>query len=75
MEQGRILEDGPPANLLARQDSRYRSLLEDDQTIQKSLWQGTQWRKWRIENGRLVTSLDQNPQDQSPHFDSISPGD
>jgi ATP-binding cassette subfamily B protein len=52
LQQGRIVEEGAPANLTGR-DSRYRALLEADQATQRVLWSDRAWRKLRIQHGQL----------------------
>jgi ABC-type bacteriocin/lantibiotic exporter with double-glycine peptidase domain len=52
MEQGRIVEDAPPAQLLA-QASRYRALLEAERSVREDLWANAQWRRLWLENGEL----------------------
>jgi ATP-binding cassette subfamily B protein len=52
VEQGRIVEIGAPAELLGG-DSRYRELVEEEETIERSVWGGAPWRRLHLENGRL----------------------
>jgi ABC-type bacteriocin/lantibiotic exporter with double-glycine peptidase domain len=54
IEEGRIVEDGDPAELIKRPGSRYGALLEAEAAVQKELWQNLFWRRLRLENGRLV---------------------
>ena len=54
IEQGRIAEDGAPAELVKRPGSRYRALLEAETAVQKELWHNRFWRRLRLENGRLI---------------------
>lgn len=54
IEQGRIVEDGAPAELGKRADSRYGALLEAETAVQKELWNNPFWRRLRLENGRLL---------------------
>jgi ABC-type bacteriocin/lantibiotic exporter with double-glycine peptidase domain len=51
LEGGRLVEDGRPQELLAREDSRYRRLLAAEIELQ-NLWSDG-FRPWSIENGRL----------------------
>jgi ATP-binding cassette subfamily B protein len=53
MEGGRIVEDGPPAELAARQDSRYRALLDAEVQVRAQLWASSRWRRLTLEDGRL----------------------
>ena len=52
MEQGGIVEDAPPAQLLA-QASRYRVLLEAERVVREDLWADAKWRRLRLEDGEL----------------------
>jgi ATP-binding cassette subfamily B protein len=52
IEDGRIVEDGVPATL-AEQTSRYRQLLDSERAVRDQLWQSSQWRRLRIEQGFL----------------------
>lgn len=54
VEEGRIVEDGPPEELLARPDSRYRALLETEERVHRELWGGPGWRRLWMEGGRLA---------------------
>ena len=56
VEGGRIVEDGAPAELAARQDSRYRALLEAEETVRTGLWASDVWRRQWLEGGRLVAT-------------------
>ena len=52
MEQGRIVEDAPPAQLLT-QASRYRALLEAERIVREDLWADAEWRRLWLEDGEL----------------------
>ncbi|HEX4455306.1 MAG TPA: ATP-binding cassette domain-containing protein [Kofleriaceae bacterium] len=54
VENGRIIEDGPPAELLANAESRYAELLRADMDNHSLLWSGGNWRHWWLADGRLV---------------------
>ena len=54
IENGRILENGPPKELLANKTSRYAELLRADQENRTLLWSGGNWRNWWLADGRLV---------------------
>jgi ATP-binding cassette subfamily B protein len=51
VEGGRIVEDGAPAALAARPDSRYARLLADE-LVANQLW--GRWRRVRLEQGRIA---------------------
>ena len=53
LEKGRIVEDGAPSELLEREGSRFRRLLEVEGELSR-LWSDGSWRSFRLENGRLV---------------------
>ncbi|HET8744963.1 MAG TPA: hypothetical protein VFM98_05135, partial [Ramlibacter sp.] len=52
VEGGRIVEDGAPREL-AREDSRYRAMLQAEEEVQSQLWQDAAWRRIRVEDGAL----------------------
>jgi ABC-type bacteriocin/lantibiotic exporter with double-glycine peptidase domain len=54
VEGGRIIENGPPKELLAKENSRYAELLRADQDNHKLLWASGTWRHWWLSEGRLV---------------------
>jgi ATP-binding cassette subfamily B protein len=55
VEDGRVVEDGRPSEL-ARAESRYRSLLEAEERVRKTLWSGVDWRRLTLEQGQLSES-------------------
>jgi len=57
VENGRIVEDGAPAELARQSNSRYRALLEAEQSIREGSWSSGHWRHLRLEDGRLVEEL------------------
>src|SRR5205823_5126631 len=54
IERGRVVENGPPAQLLARETSRYAQLVRADRDNHELLWRGGTWRHWRLANGQIV---------------------
>lgn len=50
VEGGRIVEDGPPG-LLASSASRYRDLLDAEDSLRTGLWTADWWRRIHIEGG------------------------
>ena len=64
IEQGRIVEDAPPAQLLA-QASRYRALLEAETIVREDLWAAAEWRRLWLEDGELKerSRTDDKPDD------------
>jgi ABC-type bacteriocin/lantibiotic exporter with double-glycine peptidase domain len=53
IENGRVVENAPPGELLANENSRYSQLVKADEENHKSLWRGGTWKYWRIANGHL----------------------
>ncbi|MEZ4361893.1 MAG: ATP-binding cassette domain-containing protein [Kofleriaceae bacterium] len=53
VEGGRVIENGPPKELLAKEGSRYAELLRADLANHQELWRGGTWRHWRLADGRL----------------------
>lgn len=54
VENGRIIENGSPKELLANEASRYAELLRADQDNHSLLWNGGNWRHWWLADGRLA---------------------
>jgi len=50
---GKIIEDGAPAALRARPDSRYALLLQAEQRMRASSWSAAAWRRLRLDGGRV----------------------
>lgn len=53
MEDGRVVEDASPADLLAQPGSRYRSLYEAERAVREGLWASADWRRLWLEDGQL----------------------
>jgi ABC-type bacteriocin/lantibiotic exporter with double-glycine peptidase domain len=51
---GQVVEDGEPSALLAQAGSRYAALAEAERRVRAGAWSGERWRRWRLEDGRLV---------------------
>ncbi len=59
IEAGRLIENGAPEELLAREDSHYRALLALEARQDKERWSGAAWRHLEMVDGRLgEASLD-----------------
>jgi ATP-binding cassette subfamily B protein len=54
MDEGTIVEDGRPAELLADPASRYRRVLEAEHAVRTDLWQRRGWRRLHCEEGQLA---------------------
>ena len=57
VENGRIVEDGNPAELARQVNSRYRALLEAEESVREGSWSSGRWRHLRLEDGRLIEKL------------------
>lgn len=53
IEQGRIVEDAPPAHLAAQPTTRYRQLLEAEKAVRQELWASAAWRRLWLADGVL----------------------
>lgn len=53
VEEGRVVEDGHPAELLSRPDSRYRALLETAERADAEVWGAAAWRRLELRAGRI----------------------
>jgi ATP-binding cassette subfamily B protein len=53
IEDGHIIEDGNPAELAARPESRYRQLLDAEEAVRSNLWANVGWRRFIIDSGKL----------------------
>jgi ATP-binding cassette subfamily B protein len=53
VEDGRIVEDGVPAELAAGA-SRYRALLEAEQKVRSGMWNGAHWRRLQMRDGQVA---------------------
>jgi ATP-binding cassette subfamily B protein len=51
---GRVVEDGAPSELAARQESRYRTMLDSEAGLRQRLWADPNWRVIRLVDGRIV---------------------
>jgi ABC-type bacteriocin/lantibiotic exporter with double-glycine peptidase domain len=56
IENGRIVEQGPPQMLRAVPGSRYEQLLTEEYAVGRELWGHTKWRRWRLTHGALTES-------------------
>jgi len=53
VEEGRIVEDGIPADLAERPGSRYQAILAAEEAVREGLWSSAAWRRLWLEGGRL----------------------
>ena len=54
IEHARIVEDGSPAALAAKPESRYRALLDAEHAVRRVMWTHPKWRRLRMDDGRLT---------------------
>jgi ABC-type multidrug transport system fused ATPase/permease subunit len=54
IENGRIVENDAPVQLLARGNSRYAQLVRVDRANHRELWRASAWRHWWLADGQLV---------------------
>jgi ATP-binding cassette subfamily B protein len=54
VEDGRIVEDGVPAELAAGA-TRYRTLLDAEEQVRARMWKGAHWRRIDMRGGQVVT--------------------
>jgi ABC-type bacteriocin/lantibiotic exporter with double-glycine peptidase domain len=54
VENGRLVEQGTPADLASNPDSRFSAMLKAEAEVRERLWSGPQWTQWRLEGGRLA---------------------
>lgn len=57
VDDGHIVEDGRPEELLAREGSTYASLVDSEKELMK-LWSDRSWRKWEIQDGVIQEGTD-----------------
>ncbi|MEZ5352361.1 MAG: ATP-binding cassette domain-containing protein [Bryobacteraceae bacterium] len=48
IDNGRVVEDGVPAELSGQTGSRYRQLLDAEDAVRRGLWASASWRKLRL---------------------------
>jgi ABC-type bacteriocin/lantibiotic exporter with double-glycine peptidase domain len=53
VEDGRLVEEGAPGELLASAGSRYRALVEADHASETEVWEAEHWRRFRVEDGHV----------------------
>ncbi|MGB1249008.1 MAG: cysteine peptidase family C39 domain-containing protein [Candidatus Promineifilaceae bacterium] len=53
IDEGQLVEDAAPHVLAQQADSAYRKLLDAEDAVRRGLWESTEWRHLRLENGTL----------------------
>jgi ATP-binding cassette subfamily B protein len=66
VDGGRIVEDGVPSELAAREGSRYRALLDAEAQVRTRLWASARWRRLVLREGRLLESPREAEEAQLP---------
>jgi ABC-type bacteriocin/lantibiotic exporter with double-glycine peptidase domain len=61
VENGRIREDGAPAELAALRHSRYAELLAAESQARDQLWNARYWRRIRLSGGRILEEFSTIP--------------
>jgi ATP-binding cassette subfamily B protein len=56
IEDGQVVEDGCPEDLAAASGSRYRNLLDVEESLRHGLWNAALWRRIRLDSGRVQES-------------------
>jgi ATP-binding cassette subfamily B protein len=53
VESGRVVEDGPPEELVRRPDSTYRKLLLAEEEVREGFWSDNSWQHLNLRDGQL----------------------
>jgi ABC-type bacteriocin/lantibiotic exporter with double-glycine peptidase domain len=56
VEDGRVVEDGPPSALACDPESRYAALLAAEHDVRRGCWEAPGWRRMRLEDGMIATA-------------------
>ena len=54
IEEGRLVEDDRPENLMENPESRYRVLVESEDAVRKGMWESAEWRRVWLEGGKVA---------------------
>ena len=55
IDEGRIIEQGSPQQLM-QQASRYRELIQAEHHLREQLWQGHNWRRLQVAQGKIFAA-------------------
>jgi ATP-binding cassette subfamily B protein len=58
IEHGSILEQGPPGRLYEQPGSRYRTLVDQEESARRQLWSHPMWRRLRMSRGVLTETVE-----------------
>jgi ABC-type bacteriocin/lantibiotic exporter with double-glycine peptidase domain len=61
IENSRIVEDGNPEELARKVNSRYRTLLEAEESVREGSWSSGDWRHLRLDGGHLMEERQRAP--------------
>jgi ABC-type transport system involved in cytochrome bd biosynthesis fused ATPase/permease subunit len=53
VDSGRVVEDGPPEELVRRPDSTYRKLLLAEEEVREGFWSNNSWQHLHLRDGQL----------------------
>jgi ABC-type bacteriocin/lantibiotic exporter with double-glycine peptidase domain len=53
VDSGRVVEDGPPEELVRRPDSTYRKLLLAEEEVREGFWSNSGWQHLNLRDGQL----------------------
>jgi ABC-type bacteriocin/lantibiotic exporter with double-glycine peptidase domain len=56
LDQGRIVEDGEPRELLRNPNSWYRRMCDSEAAVQSDIWSAAVWRRLTMSHGKLMES-------------------
>jgi len=56
IDDGRIVEDGKPIEL-AQTRSQYRDLLHAEESVMRTMWGASTWRRWTVAGGQVTESI------------------
>ncbi len=65
VENGMVIEDGTPEELLDSGESRYACLMEAEASTRATLWSSRRWRRIHVANGSAVEETSDQKQDRS----------
>jgi ATP-binding cassette subfamily B protein len=55
IEEGSVTEDGDPCELAGDAGSRFSAMLEAERAVREAFWEGAEWRRLRIHDGRVTS--------------------
>ena len=56
IEDGQIVEDGDPRQLVQNTGSRYKSLLAAEDAVRRGLWSSAEWKRWQVSESKVVST-------------------